>query len=109
MDLNAIKEKLKTIEKIGFSKHFYEPKVQIRNIQDHEIINSLKNPGKLIGFDYQGEDEKGEKYALLFNKSNKYDLRLIISIKDKSLNVITSHIQNIKRRKVLEQWLKKRR
>lgn len=109
MDLDKIKEKLRSTEIITFSKHFYEPKVQIRQISEEEIRTNLRNPDNLIDFEDQGEDPRGRKYALSFKKSHKYDLRVLISIKDKSINVITTHIQNIKKRKVLEQWLKRRR
>jgi hypothetical protein len=109
MGIEKIQEILSSAEMISFSKHFYEPKVQIRGISEEEIKNNLKNPVKLISFEDQGEDLRGHKYALLFSKSNKYDLRIVISIKDKNINVITAHIQNIKRRKVFEQWLKRQR
>ena len=109
MGLEEVKKKLKSIENITFSKHFYEPKVRIRGIPEEEISTNLRNPEKLIDFEDQGENVKGHRYALLFSKSHKYDLKIAISIKNKSLNVITSHIQNIKRRKVLRQWLKRLR
>ena len=57
----------------------------------------------------QGEDYRGHKYGLLFRKSNKYDLKIVISIKNKTLNVVTTYIQNRKRRKRLEKWLKMRK
>lgn len=109
MELSEIKRILKTIETITFSKHFQEPKVKLRCISEEEITSNLKEPDKLLSAEDQGEEPQGHKYALLFSKSNKYDLKVVISIKDKSLNVITSHIQNIKRRKVYEQWLEKQR
>ena len=109
MDAEEVKKKLISSESITFSAHYYEPKVQIRSIPEKEIINNLKNPDKLLSFIDQGEEPAGHRYALLFSKSSKYDLRIAVSIKDKNIKVITSHIQNIKRRKVFEQWLKKRR
>jgi len=109
MDIEEIQEILRSAETITFSKHFYEPKVQIRGISEEEIKDNIKNPQKLISFEDQGEDTRGHRYSLLFSKSNKYDLRIVVSIKDKNINVITTHIQNIKRRKVLEQWLKRQR
>jgi hypothetical protein len=109
MNIQEMQEILKSAETITFSKHFYEPKVQIRDISEEEVRDNLRNPEKLISFENQGEEVQGHRYALLFSKSGKYDLRIVVSIKDKSINVITTHIQNIKRRKVLEQWLKKRR
>jgi hypothetical protein len=109
MELEELKRKLISSENITFSAHYYEPKVQIRGISEEEIIDNLKNPDKLLSFVNQGEEPQGHRYALLFSKSGKYDIRIVVSIKDKSIKVITSHIQNIKRRKVFEQWLKKRR
>jgi len=109
MNVEEIKQVLKTSESISFSRHFFEPKVQIRNISKDEIEKNIKNPDKLISFEDQGEEPLGHKYSLLFSRLNKYDLRIVVSIKDKNINVITSPIQNIKRRKMLEQWLKKRR
>jgi uncharacterized membrane protein len=107
MDIKTLQKLLSSAETISFSKHFYEPKVQIRGISEEEIKNNLGNPTKLISFEDQGEDLRGHQYALLFSKSNKYDLKIVASIKDKNINVITTHIQNIKRRKVLERWLKR--
>lgn len=104
-----MKEKLKSAEAITFSKHFYDPKVRIRGISEKDIQANLRDPDNLTSFEDQSEDHRGHKYGLLFKKSNKYDLRVLVSIKNKSINVITTHIQNIKRRKVLEQWLKRRR
>jgi hypothetical protein len=109
MDIEELKKELISSDSITFSTHYYEPKVQTRGISEEEIKNNLKNPDKLLSFVDQGEEPQGHRYALLFSKSGKYDLRIVISLKDKTIKVITSHIQNIKRRKVFEQWLKKRR
>jgi hypothetical protein len=108
MEIRKIQELLSSTENINFSKHSYE-KMQIRKISEEEVRNNLKNPTKLISFEDQGEDLHGHKYTLLFSKSHKYDLRIIVSIKDKNINVITAHVQNIKRRKVLEKWLKRQK
>lgn len=109
MNIKEMQEILKSAETITFSEHFYEPKVQIRGISEDEVKNNLKNPEKLLSFEDQGEEAKGHRYSFLFSKSNKYDLRIVVSLKDKNINVITTHIQNIKRRKVLEKWLKRLR
>ena len=107
MNIEEMKEKLKSIETITFSKHFFEPKVKLRGIKESEVTDNIRNPIKLEVVEDQGEDVKGYKYGLLFYKSNKYDLKVVISIKDKSLNVITSYVQNRKRRKVFEKWLRR--
>jgi CRISPR/Cas system-associated protein Cas5 (RAMP superfamily) len=109
MNKETMKEILNKIEEITFSKEFREKVVKIRNITEDEINKNLRQPDKLILVDDQGEEELGYKYTLLFSKSNKYDLKAVVSVKDKKLNVITSHIQNIKRRKVFEKWLKTQR
>ena len=50
-----------------------------------EIKNNLHSPDKLMIIEDQSGEIKGHKYALL----------------------ITAHIQNIKRRTVYKQWLKR--
>jgi len=109
MNVEEMREKLKSVETITFSKHFYEPKVRLRGINESEVTYNIRNPMKLEVVEDQGKDVKGYKYGLLFHKSNKYDLKVVVSIKDKSLNVITSYVQNKRRRKVFEKWLRKLR
>jgi len=100
---------LKEIETINFSKHFYDEKVKLRGINEDEIRTHLKSPHKLIAVEDQGDEPQGHKYALLFSKSNKYDLKIVVSIKEKRLNVVTAHIQNIKKRKVYQEWLERQK
>jgi hypothetical protein len=66
-----------------------------------KVISYLRNPEALEHFEYQGEEPEGKKYALIFNKSNKYDLKVVISVKE-ALNVVTAHIQSKRKRKVLD-------
>lgn len=108
MEISELKAVLKEIETITFSKHFYDEKVRIRGVSEEDIKNHLKTTN-FIAMEDQGEEPQGHKYALLFSKSNKYDLKIVVSIKNKSLNVITAHIQNIKRRKVYQEWLKRQK
>lgn len=100
---------LKSLKVINFSKHFYDDKVESRGIEAKDVESFLKNPDSLTEFEDQGKDVRGHKYALLFGKSNKYDIRIVVSVKDTSLNVITTHIQNIKRRKAYEKWLERQK
>ncbi len=104
MKIDDLKEKIKSIKKITFSKHFQE-KAKIRGITEEEIRSYLINPENIVQFEYQGKEADGQKYALIFNKSNKYDLKIVISVKE-DLNVVTAHIQSKKKRKVLDKWLK---
>lgn len=104
MNIDELKKTLKSIGTITFSKHF-QKKSKIRGISEEEILSNLKNPETLENFEYQGEEPQGKKYALFFHKSNKYDLKVVVSIKE-ALNVVTAHIQSKRRRKVLDKWLK---
>jgi len=107
MKIDEMKKKLKTTKKITFSKHFNEPKVRLRGITEEDVRSYLEDPKKLEIVENQEHEPKGHKYGLLFRKSNKYDLKIVISIKGDSINVITSYVQNKKRRKVFEKWLRK--
>ena len=107
--MGLMKKILREVETVTFSKHFYDEKVRLRGLDEEEIKQYLKELEKLIQAEDQGEELKGHKYALLFSKSNKYDLKIAVSIKGKSLNVITTHIQNIKKRKAYEKWLGKQK
>ncbi len=108
MDKEELLSILSKIDKITFSKHF-QTKLKIRNLTENEVNEILKSPNNIILIVDQGEEAEGHKLSLLLEKSNKYDLKIIISIKDKALNVVTAHIQNKKRRKVFEKWLNQRR
>lgn len=98
MDLEELKEILEKIEGITFTKHFLNDRKVKRNIKEEEIVGIIRE-GKLLDFEYQGEDEHEVKYALFFEKSNKYLLKIVVVIKENKLRVITSHVQNIKRRR----------
>lgn len=104
MKIDDLKETIKSIKKIKFSKHFHE-KAKIRGITEEEIQSYLRHPENIVQFEYQGKEDDRQKYALIFNKSNKYDLKIVISVKE-DLNVVTAHIQSKKKRKVLDKWLK---
>ncbi len=108
MDICEAKKILSKVENISFTRHFQE-KAALRSIDCQDIHSCLALHDRLLDAEDQGEDDKGHKYALLFSKSNKYDLRVVVSVKGNNLNVITAHFQNIKRRKAYQKWLGKRR
>ena len=91
---------------ITFTNHA-EERLRIRQIPKEEILKRLHTLEKLIEIEDQGKEKGGHKLALFFSKSHKYDLKIVISIKGKKIKVITMHLQNIKKRKRLESWLKK--
>lgn len=107
MNVEEMKTRLNEITKIIFSKHVIL-KAKIRDeISEDALLSQLKTPQNLTYCQYQGEEYGCSKYALIFDKSNKYDIRIIISIKENCLTVVTAHIQNKKKRKRLEKWLKR--
>ncbi len=107
MNVEEMKERLKSIENISFSAHV-RLKAKVRNdISEESLTYYLKSPENLIHCQSQGKEYGCDKYELIFDKSNKYDLRIIVAMREKSLTVITAHIQNKKKRKRLEKWLKR--
>ena len=96
---------LRKIETITFSKHFNE-KAIIRGINRDSLIAMLKTPERITAVEYQGYENGGHKYGILFNIMSNYDLRVIFSVSGKDLNVITAHIQSIKKRKRFLEWQK---
>lgn len=107
MNVEEMKELLKSAESTSFSAHV-RLKMKIReDISEDSLIEHIKHPESLAYCQYQGKEYGCDKYELIFDKSNKYDLRIIVAIKETSLTVITAHIQNKKKRKRLEKWLKK--
>ena len=96
---------LRKIETITFSKHFNE-KAIIRGLNKDSLTGMLKNPEQITAVEYQGYENGGHKYGIPFNIMSNYDLRVIFSISGKGLNVITAHIQNVKKRKRFVEWRK---
>lgn len=109
MDKETLKKILKD-KKLFFTKHFLQ-RAEIRSIDPEYIKTLLQTLEKLEYVIVQESSESEIKLELIFAKSRKYDLRVIISIKErqKQINIITAHIQNKKKRKRLEKWLRKSR
>lgn len=107
MNVEEMKERLRFIENISFSVHV-KLKAKVREgIYEDMLLEYLKSPQSLEHSRYQGKEYGCDKYELIFDKSNKYDLRIIVAIKENTLTVVTAHVQNKKKRKRLEKWLKK--
>jgi len=109
MNKEYLRKKMKN-KKICPTRHFLE-KSHIRGIEPDyvkELLISLEN---LVAIKVQEEKEDETKLELIFEKSRKYDLRVIISVKEnkKVINIVTAHIQSKKKRKRLEKWLRKLR
>lgn len=107
-DMKQIKEKIKSVENIKFSKHA-EDKAKRRKIGKDLIAENLRNPKKLIKFSYEPDKYPGEKYELYFFLNKRKTLKIVVSFINEDLNVITTHIILSKRIKWVEKWQKKRR
>ncbi len=105
MDIEKFRVLVKEIRiaNISFSNHFFL-RAKLREIKESNIIDRLKDCNGLILVEEQGAEPKGNKYRLLFKYVSNYDLRVIVSIKDKHINVVTAHIQNVKKRKAYKAW-----
>ena len=105
MDIEKFKLLVKEIgvSNISFSNHFHL-REKLRGISESNIIDKLKDCNGLILMEEKGAEPKGNKYKLLFKHMSNYDLKIVISVKDKHINVITAHIQNIKKRKAYKAW-----
>jgi hypothetical protein len=105
MDIEKFRGLIKEIgiTNVSFSKHFHL-RSELRGIKESNIIDRLKDCENLILIEEQGNEPKGNKYKLLFKYMSNYDLIIVLSIKDGKINVITAHIQNIKKRKAYKAW-----
>ena len=106
MDVERMKALLRSVKEIVFTLHFDSSDVARRGVGREDAERALREPEDLVSADDQGDDPRGHKYALLFEKSSRYDLRIVVSILGGRINVITTHVQNRKRRKVNEKCLK---
>lgn len=106
MDVERMKALLGSVKEVAFTLHFDSSDVARRGIGREDAERALRDPDGLVSVDDQGGDLRGHKYALLFEKSSRYDLRVVVSILGGRINVITTHVQNRKRRKVNEKCLK---
>ncbi len=107
-DIYQIKRKLRSIERIKFSKHA-EKKIETRKINKEFVIKNLRDPEKLRKFSSEPDKYPGEKYELYFYINKRKSLKVVVSFFCKDLNVVTSHIILNKRLKWVEKWRKKRK
>lgn len=100
---SEIKKVIKSSE-IRYTKHFEEDVLSDRiNITKKLVKSNLKNPKNLIEFQYEEDTHPREKYELLFDKSNKYYLMIVVSLEEKKyIYVVTSFVMNKEKTKILE-------
>lgn len=76
-----------------YSKHFEEDVLPERSKISKDLIEEFTHPPKnLDGFNYEEDRLPWPKYILLFDKSNKYWLRIVISLREKHFEVVTAHL-----------------
>jgi hypothetical protein len=87
-----------------FTEHFYE-RQRYRKISEAKIRECLEDLKDLIDVQDKGLTEHGRHtFSLLFKMLDNYDLRVVISVKEKDLRIVTAHIQDIRKRKGLRKW-----
>lgn len=105
-NLELFNEILKGVEKITVTKHF-KTKAESRGIKEADVVNMLRDSKNLVAVTYQGYENGRHKYGILFKILSNYDLKVVVSVSGKELNIVTAHIQNVKKRKRFLTWLQK--
>lgn len=105
--IESVKSRLKNIRDIIVGAHVLN-RFNERLITEEQIKSLLWDPKNLVNAEAQ-KDEISEKYRLVFRKSGKYDLIIVIRFINLHLKIITAHIQNKKRTKITEKWRKRLR
>lgn len=91
--------------KVNYTYHLEEKRLPIReNVSKDLIERHLDNPSDLIDYSYEEDNHKREKYQLVFDKSTKYFLKIVLSMAEEELFIVTAHVVN-KTRKELSQVL----
>ncbi len=105
--VESVKSRLKSVQDIIVGAHVLN-KFNERPITEEQIKSMIWDPKNLVNAEIQ-KDEISEKYRLIFRKSGKYDLIIVIRLINSHLKIITAHIQNKKRTKITEKWRKRLR
>ncbi len=102
--IEGIKARLRRVQDAVLSAHVFD-KLKERPVTEEQIRAALQNPSNLMYVEAQ-KDNIGEKYKLVFRKSGKYDLVVIIRFLNSHLKVVTVRIQNKKRIRITGRWQK---
>jgi len=82
-------------EEIELTHHFEHERLPRRpNISREMIEDYLSSLEDLIEFEYQEDDNPRPKYSCLFDKSSKYYLKIVLSVENKTIYIVTSHLIN---------------
>lgn len=103
--VESVKKRLKAVHSILIGAHVLD-RLNERPITEEQIKGALWEPKNLVYAELQ-KDGRGEKYKLVFRKSGKYDLVIVIRFLNSHLKVVTVRIQNKKRMRITEKWRKR--
>lgn len=93
-DQENFKEEL-SVRDISYTRHFEEERLPYRsNVTKDLIEEHLQEPDNLVDFRYEEDDHKREKYQVLFDKSSKYFLKIVLSMSKGEIFIVTAHVVN---------------
>lgn len=104
--LEKIKKRLMKTEGIVITEHVFR-KFGERPITEYQVKCMLLNAKNLVHVGLQ-KDVRGEKYKLVFRKSGKYDVIIVIRYLNSHLKVITAYQQNKKRVRIIQKLRRRR-
>lgn len=103
--VDEMRELLEHVEVVDYSVHFEEDVNPDRdNVSKEKIERHLQNPETLEVVQYERDDHPRDKYLLYFDDSTKYYLKVVVSIADEYLNVVTSHVISKRRIRRMEEY-----
>jgi len=81
--------------KLEYTKHFEKDRLPYRkNISKELIREYIGDPKDLVEFSYAPDNHVREKYEVLFDKSSKYFLKIVLSVSSEKVYIVTAHIIN---------------
>jgi hypothetical protein len=104
-DVEAMQKRLRQIKEIDYSQHFEQDVNPIRdNVSKEKIENHLHDSSQLEAAECEADEHPRDKYLLFFDDSTKYYLKVVVSIADEYLNVVTSHVVSKRRIRNMEEY-----
>ena len=104
--LEKIKKRLMKTEGIVITEHVFK-KFGERPITEEQVRCMLLNAENLVHVEFQ-KDLRGEKHKLVFRKSGKYDIIIVVRYLNSHLKVITAYQQNKKRIRIIQKLRRRR-
>jgi len=91
--------------KVNYTRHFERYRLPYRqNVTKNLIEKHLEDPKDLVKYKHEEDDHNREKYQVLFDKSTKYYLKIVLSMTNGDLFTVTAHVIN-KTKKKLSQMI----